>query len=416
MLIPSIDLSAGECVQWIGGKEPALKAGDPRPLAERFGLVGEVAVVDLDAAIGQGDNGELVTELLSRAECRVGGGIRDYETAVSWLDRGAHKLVIGTAADPALLRRLPKDRLIVALDALDGEVVVEGWRKGTGAAITDRMEVLRDYADGFLVTFVELEGRMQGTAMDRILELRDYAGDARLTVAGGITTPEEIQELDSLGVDAQVGMALYTGRLGFAEGFAAPLHSDRPDGLWPTVVTDELGRALGLCYSNLESLRAATESRTGTYWSRRRGLWKKGESSGATQELLRIDMDCDRDALRFVVRQSGAGFCHKGTATCWGKERGLPALLSTLNARKRLAPSGSYSRKLFDDQALLRAKLVEEAQELAEAESPGDVAWEAADLFYFGLVAMARSGVSIAEVESILDRRALQLTRRSGGA
>ncbi len=416
MLIPSIDLSDGQCVQWIGGVEPSIEAGDPRPIADRFAVVGEIAVVDLDAALGRGDNTDLMADLLPRARCRVGGGIRDYETAVRWLDRGAEKIVIGTAAEPSLLRRLPRERLVVALDAKDGEVVVEGWRTGTGRCIAERMEALRGLCGGFLVTFVECEGRMEGTAMERVKVLRDLAGDARLTIAGGVTSAEEIRDLDRLGVDAQVGMALYTETLGLGEALAAPLSSDRADGLWPTVVTDELGQALGLCYSNLESLTEAVSSRQGVYWSRKRGLWRKGETSGAVQELLAVDLDCDRDALRFVVRQAGSGFCHNNTRTCWGQDRGLSALLRTLGARVESAPAGSYTRKLIDDPQLLAAKLVEEAQELASATTREEVSWEAADLFYFGLVAMARGKVDLASVETELDRRALAVTRRSGGA
>src|SRR5690606_20287809 len=138
----------------------------------------------------------------------------------------------------------------------------------TGASIEDRLAALRPYVAGFLVTFVEREGRMGGTAMDRVAPLVRAAGDARITFAGGITTPDEIAELDRLGADAQVGMALYTGRLPLADAFAAPLRTDRPDGLIATVVTDVHGRALGLAWSSRESLAAALEEGRGVYWSR----------------------------------------------------------------------------------------------------------------------------------------------------
>ncbi|MEM9691761.1 MAG: HisA/HisF-related TIM barrel protein, partial [Myxococcota bacterium] len=202
MLIPSIDLQNGQTVQLVGGKEHALDAGDPRPILERFSRVGEVAVVDLDAALGQGDQTDLVAELCRMRPIRVGGGIRSLERARFWLDRGATKIMIGTAASPAFLRELPQDRLIAALDAVDGEVVVEGWQTKTGASITDRMAELRDHVSGFLVTFVEREGRMQGTDMARVKELVEAAGSARLTIAGGVTTPEEIATLDAMDVDA----------------------------------------------------------------------------------------------------------------------------------------------------------------------------------------------------------------------
>jgi phosphoribosyl-ATP pyrophosphohydrolase/phosphoribosyl-AMP cyclohydrolase len=378
--------------------------------------VGEIATIDLDAALGRGSNAALIEDLCARHDCRVGGGIRDEATARRWLDAGAAKIILGTAARPDLLARFPKERLVAALDARDGEVVTHGWTTRTGARIEDRIRELVPYVGGFLVTFVEREGRLGGTAMDRVRPLVEAAGPARVTIAGGVTTAEEIAELDRLGADAQVGMALYTGRLGLAEAFAAPLVTDRPDGLWATVVVDERGRALGLCWSNAESLARALETGRGVYWSRRRGLWEKGRESGAMQELLRVDLDCDRDALRFTVRQHGPGFCHLGCATCWGPARGLDALAATLAARVAEAPSGSYTRRLLDDPALLRAKLVEEAGELGDATTPDHVAAEVADVVYFALVALARAGRSLSDVEAILDRRARTLTRRPGDA
>ena len=211
-------------------------------------------------------------------------------------------------------------------------------------------------------------------------------------------------------------MALYSGALHLADAIAAPLVGDRPDGLWPTVVCDEHGRALGLVHSDAESLRAAVDRRIGAYRSRSRGLWIKGETSGATQELLRIDLDCDRDALRFTVRQAGKGFCHLDTWSCWGEDRGLPALARLIAERRLEAPAASYTRRLFEEAGLLEAKLREEAGELGEARDPADVAAEAADVIYFALVAAARAGVSLARIERELDLRRLGTTRRPGDA
>src|SRR6185369_10462202 len=194
-----------------------------------------------------------------RARCRVGGGIRSAEDAIAWFDAGAQRVVLGTAARPEVLRRLPRERVIVALDALHGEVVVDGWRTRTATNVAERMAALAGMAGEFLVTFVEREGRMAGIDLDACAALSRTASEAgaRLTIAGGVTTPAEIAALDRLGIDAQVGMALYTGRLELADAFAAPLTSDRADGLWPTVVADERGVALGLAWSSLVTLRLA---------------------------------------------------------------------------------------------------------------------------------------------------------------
>ena len=346
----------------------------------------------------------------------MGGGIRDRDAALDWLDRGAAKIVLGTAAVPEVLGALPRERVVAALDAWEGEVVVKGWTERTGRTVYDGMRELRGLVGGFLVTFVEGEGKEGGFPRDEVSRLADAAGDARLTVAGGITTAEEVGWLDRAGADAQVGMALYRGTLGLAEAFTAPLTSERADGLWPTVVADERGVALGLVWSSLESVRAAIDEGRGIYHSRSRGLWRKGATSGATQRLLDIAADCDRDALRFTVRQSGAGFCHRDEWTCFGSARGLTALAHTIASRRRSPVPGSLTARSLSDDAFLRGKLIEEAGELAEAAGARRVAEEAADLVYFLTVALERAGVDMADVERELDRRSLAVSRRDASA
>ncbi|MFT5783024.1 MAG: phosphoribosyl-ATP pyrophosphohydrolase/phosphoribosyl-AMP cyclohydrolase [Candidatus Krumholzibacteriia bacterium] len=416
MLIPSIDLQGGQAVQLKQGKTLVLEAGDPRPLLEKFSRVGEVAVIDLDAALGVGNNRDLIRELVTMAPCRVGGGIRDAQTAIEWLDAGASKVIIGTAAVPEVLRELPRERVIAALDTWQNEVVVEGWTRNTGRTVADYLTEIRELVSGILVTFVEQEGRLQGFDLERVPPLLEVAGNLDVTVAGGVTTLEELATLDQMGVDAQVGMSIYTGRLDLADAYAAPLVSDRPDGLWPTVVVDESGQSLGLVYSSAASLRLALAEGRGIYWSRRRGLWRKGETSGHTQELLKVETDCDRDALRFTVRQTGGGFCHLGTQSCWGNEQGLGELARRLDGLRHNAPTDSYTSRLFNNPTLLSAKLIEEAGELAEAQGREQVVWETADLMYFALTAMVRQGVTLPEVERELARRSGVMTRRPGNA
>lgn len=410
MIIPSIDLMGGRAVQLRQGATLEIDAGDPRPLAERFAVAGEVAIIDLDAALGRGDNAALIRELLPLAPCRVGGGIRSREAALEWLDAGARRVILGTAANPEVLGGLPAQRVIAALDARDGEVVVEGWRRGTGRGVIGRMEELDGLAGGYLVTFVEVEGTLGGIPLDRVSALVAAAGSARVTVAGGVREVSEIAALDRMGADAQVGMAIYSGRMELGDAIAAPLKSDRADGLWATVVEDTAGRALGLAWSSAESLRTAVRERRGVYQSRSRGLWRKGETSGATQELVRVAADCDRDTLRFTVRQHGTGFCHTGTRTCFDDPADLEARL-----RERLADPepGSLTARLAGDPELLRGKLVEEAQELAEAGSKADAVAEFADLYYFALTRLLKAGGSLEDVRLELDRRALKVRRRA---
>lgn len=416
MIIPSVDVANRRTVQLVGGRDLAIEAGDPSDWLTRFSIAGEVALIDLDAALGEGDQRDLLAPLCRQAACRVGGGIRTLERARFWLDAGAARIIIGTAATPDFLAQLPRERTIAALDAVDGEIVTHGWRTRTGRNVLDQVAQLRDLVGGFLVTFVEREGRMGGIDLDAVKRIVAAAGDARVTIAGGVTTAEDIAALDALGADAQVGMALYTGRLSLASAIAAPLVSDRPDGLFATVVTDERGTALGLAWSSAESLERAITERRGVYHSRKRGIWVKGESSGATQTLLRVDLDCDRDAIRFTVRQADPGFCHAGSLTCWNDAPGLTALEATLRQRRAAPMPGSYTQRLWDDPALLASKLTEEAGELATAEGRDAVVAEAADVLYFTMVRLAAEGATMADVERELSRRSLAVTRRPGNA
>ncbi|KAK5630591.1 hypothetical protein RRF57_006306 [Xylaria bambusicola] len=197
--------------------------------------------------------------------------------------------------------------------------------------------------------------------------------------------------------------------------FSTSWKSDRPDKLLPTVVCDERGIALGLVYSSEESVAESLRTQTGVYQSRKRGLWYKGATSGDTQELVRMSMDCDNDALKFIVRQTGR-FCHLEQFGCFGELKGLSKLEQTLVSRKKSAPEGSYTKRLFSDEKLLRAKIMEEAEELCDAKTPDEVAFEAADLIYFALTKAIGAGVSLVDIEKNLDAKSLKVKRRPGNA
>ncbi|ODQ72100.1 hypothetical protein LIPSTDRAFT_338321 [Lipomyces starkeyi NRRL Y-11557] len=206
------------------------------------------------------------------------------------------------------------------------------------------------------------------------------------------------------------------GKLSVASIFSSALNTDRSDGYFSTLVVDTQGVALGLVYSSEESIAAAIKSRAGVYQSRKRGLWFKGATSGAVQTLVRLELDCDGDCIKFVVQQAGKGFCHLDTTTCFGKSGGVMALERTLASRLKNSPAGSYTRRLFSDEKLLSAKIMEEAEELTTAKTKGEVAWEFADLLYFGMTKAVQAGVSWTDVERNLDSKAKKITRRRGDA
>ncbi|KAJ5089366.1 Histidine biosynthesis trifunctional-protein [Penicillium argentinense] len=206
------------------------------------------------------------------------------------------------------------------------------------------------------------------------------------------------------------------GQISAAKLIAARAVTDQANGLYATSVTDERGSCLGMVWSNDESIAEALRTGTGVYQSRKRGLWYKGQSSGDVQELIRIGFDCDADCLVFVVKQIGRGFCHLGTETCFGAAAGLSRLQKTLSARKADAPAGSYTARLFNEPKLVEAKVMEEAEELCRATTKEEIAFEAADLFYFALTKCTAAGVTLEDIERNLDLKSLKVKRRKGDA
>ena len=234
-----------------------------------------------------------------------------------------------------------------------------------------------------------------------------------------VETPsiDQLVDLEKQGIDVCVDSVwLDLNPETIVDYYCGVLQSDRPDGLWPTIICDSLGIALGLAYSNRESLLHAIANRQGAYWSRSRGgLWVKGLTSGATQALHGIRFDCDADCLRFTVTQDPPGFCHRNTHTCFGEERSIATVVQRLKERIDSPDAKSFTRKLANDAEMLQKKLLEEAGELAEANQGDDryeVAWEAADVMYFSLVAMLNNGVGLDEVYAELARRMNRIVRR----
>ena len=222
MLIPSIDLQGGHVVQLVQGERLAIEAPDPEPWIVRFARFPRVQLIDLDAARGRGDNRAMAATICGRLPCRVGGGIRSIERARQALEAGAHAVILSSALfregavdvdfASSMAEAFGTDRLIAAVDSRGGHVAIHGWKTVLPITAVDAVHVLEPYCSEFLYTHVDKEGLMQGTDMSAIMAVR-AATSRRLTAAGGITTWEEIDALDAAGVDAVVGMAVYTGQL-----------------------------------------------------------------------------------------------------------------------------------------------------------------------------------------------------------
>ena len=226
MIIPCIDLMGGKVVQLVRGREKALEGPSPLEMLRRFEAFPEIQVIDLDAALGRGSNDSLVELLAARAVARVGGGVRALERAERLVAQGASKVIVGTAAFHAdgvngdflseLGRAIGRERVLIALDSRAGHIVVKGWREATSLAAEDVIGPLEPHCSGFLCTFVDREGTLEGTDLAWFRRLRALT-TRELTAAGGISSLDEIRQLTALGIHCALGMAVYTGKLSLEE-------------------------------------------------------------------------------------------------------------------------------------------------------------------------------------------------------
>lgn len=222
MLIPSIDLKNGAVVQLVQGERLAIEDADVFRWVRRFAGFAKVQVIDLDAAMGSGDNLPIVRRIAGALSCRVGGGIRTIARAQEVLTAGARQIIAGSALfangrpdlefAKSLADAVGAEHVIAAVDSRGGRVVIHGWKTALPLTAVDAVQALEPYCGEFLYTHVDAEGLMRGTDLEAILAVR-AATTRRVTAAGGITTREEIDALDGHGVDAVVGMAIYTGAL-----------------------------------------------------------------------------------------------------------------------------------------------------------------------------------------------------------
>jgi phosphoribosyl-ATP pyrophosphohydrolase/phosphoribosyl-AMP cyclohydrolase len=414
MIIPSIDLMNNKAVQLRQGKKKVLERDNPIDLAREFNKYNEIAVIDLDAAMGKGNNNTVIRQICCIANCRVGGGIHNVDGAKKLISWGASKIILGSKAFEndqinhqflsSLNSAISNQHVIIAIDAFEGEIVTQAWQHRTGLKLFDVIKGLEKYASEFLYTCVEKEGGLKGTDLDTIKQLRKSTTN-QLTVAGGVTTIDEIKTLAELGVDVQLGMAIYTGKIKMGDAFIESLNWK--SNLIPTITSDDDGQVLMLAYSNKDSLKKTFESGKMWYFSRSRNrLWMKGETSQNIQQLIKIRNDCDSDALLATVKQQGNA-CHLGSYSCFGdKKFSLNTLYKVIKDRLDNPIPDSYTATLTEKK--LREKLLEEAEEVVIARTKEEIIWEAADVLYFLSVLLAKSCVTIDEVLNELRRRRKQ--------
>ena len=427
MVISSIDLKNGHVVQLKNGKELVLQRDDADALIAQFDMFGEVAVIDLDAALGNIDakgnteNTHLLKSLLHRGNVRTGGGIRSVKRAKELISLGAEKVIIGSAAwksNPVagesvlneeflneLAAAIGKDRIIISVDAINGKIAVKGWTETVDIPLVEGAKQAEKFCSELLFTCVEKEGCMQGTNMDYVRALRE-AVKCRVVVAGGVSSVQEIKELEKLHCDVQLGMALYTGKVDLKEAFVECLDFEKSP-LIPMIAQSVNGEVLMQGYVNAEAVRKSFDCGRLTFWSRSRNeLWTKGDTSGNVLQVVKMRADCDRDCVLATVLPTGPA-CHTGSWTCFSsavdEKSSMGRLYNVIADRFANPKPGSYTATL--DAKRVREKVEEEAEELCEAEGKEEVIWEAADLLYFVNVLMYKEGVSWKDVYDELDRR-----------
>lgn len=427
MVISSIDLKNGHVVQLKNGKELVLQRDDADALIAQFDMFGEVAVIDLDAALGNIDakgnteNTHLLKSLLHRGNVRTGGGIRSVKRAKELISLGAEKVIIGSAAwksNPVagesvlneeflneLAAAIGKDRIIISVDAINGKIAVKGWTETVDIPLVEGAKQAEKFCSELLFTCVEKEGCMQGTNMDYVRALRE-AVKCRVVVAGGVSSVQEIKELEKLHCDVQLGMALYTGKVDLKEAFVECLDFEKSP-LIPVIAQSVNGEVLMQGFANAEAVRKSFDCGRLTFWSRSRNeLWTKGDTSGNVLQVVKMRADCDRDSILATVLPTGPA-CHTGSWTCFSsavdEKSSMGRLYNVIADRFANPKPGSYTATL--DAKRVREKVEEEAEELCEADGKDEVIWEAADLIYFVNVLMYKEGVSWKDVYDELDRR-----------
>ena len=428
MVISSIDLKDGHVVQLKNGRDLVIQRDDADNLINEFNFYGEVAVIDLDAAMGNVDakgntvNTNLLKSLLRKGNVRTGGGIHTVKRARELISLGAEKVIIGSSAwnkNPTsndsvlntefleeLVQAIGKQRIIISVDAINGKIAVKGWTETIDVSLIEGAKQAEQYCSELLFTCVEKEGCMQGTNIDMAQELRN-AVKCRVVVAGGVSTESEIEQLEKMGCDVQLGMALYTNKVSLKDSFIRCLDWKKTDGMIPVIAQSEHGEVLMMGYANHEAFKKTFDTKKLTFWSRTRNtLWTKGETSGHFLEVKKLRADCDRDTVLATVVPHG-GVCHTGSFNCFSSEAdeksSMERLYGTIAERFANPKPGSYTATL--DSKRVREKIEEEAEELCEADGKDEVIWEAADLLYFVSVLMYKEGVNWNDIYSELDRR-----------
>lgn len=312
MIIPSIDLKFGKAIQLVSGKGNPQDEREPISLSDELSVLGIGVLVDLDRAFGIGDNIKCIKEIVNRhpeALWRIGGGLRNKEAVQEILNISSNvQVILGTLATSDFLSQFPKEKIVAAVDHDNGKLVTHGWSQQTNISIQEKVDEVSKYVSAIHLT--------HAPASDTLAGLGNYTeikSNVPIVLAGGIGTLQDIKQATK---DVIVGKA-FRGNITLGEAFTCTLEKRTYNELYyPTIIVQH-NQVLGLAWSTSETLQETINSRKVVLFSRKRGRWVKGESSGNIPKLLTVKTDCDNDAILISVDMNGKPWCHTGKKSCW---------------------------------------------------------------------------------------------------
>ena len=412
--IPTLDISNEKAVLVKNGKVYKI-LGDAMEKAKFLSIHKHFQIVDIDRAIGTGNNTELIKSIVQRYPCYVGGGIRSYDDAIEFLNSSARRVIVSTNLSSEFIHSIPKERLIIDFDIdQDYKVFIKGRTEINTTNFFDLLKMYCNYVEMITITFHHTEGTCAGIPMKQIEDIKQVLEpyNIKIVVAGGISSIDEIERLKQMNVIPQFGSAFWNGLFTLGDVYSIMLNEKRQSKwiatekkiiLYPCIVQNINGVVLGLTYCSKESLKISVDSRIATFYSRDRDtLWIKGANSGSYHTVQYVHLNCDNTSIRMIV--DGNIFCHLDCISCFGHCDPSRGNLKSLQKIIQQSREGSYTSDLLKSETKIKSKLLEETEELVCSKGL-EVIHETADLLYFICMFLQKNKIDITDVEQELIKR-----------
>ena len=418
LFIPTLDISEGKAVIVKNGSTDKI-IGDPLEKALFLSITKNFQAIDIDRAKGTGDNKEIIKTITALYPCYVGGGIRTYEDALEMINSGARRVIISTAADE-LINKIPKDRLILAIDIDENmNVMTHGRNVSTSVSVFDILTKYQFEVEMISITFHHTEGTISGIPIEMIRQIKSHIKNPnlKLTCGGGISSIKEIETLAEIEITPHFGAGFWRRKFTLGEVFRTVLNAKKQkewiinsagEFVFPCIVQNVHGIVLSLVNCTLEAIRLSVDMRIATFYSKdRENLWIKGATSGNFHKVLSVHLNCDRTCMRMVVDGDGKNFCHLDQESCFGYCDPARGSMKTLqyHINNRLSDQNSYVFKMMNNQGLIQGKILEQSQGLITANTKENIISEASDLLFFTTMFLTSNKISIELIEKELLRK-----------